>query len=82
AGNTAVLGGPNLAIGVSNGIGTQATNIIGGFNIVAHIGPGTAVLPAPSCPRNEKSENIADAEAFSPTALARVKAEYAVVAWA
>ncbi|PRC61704.1 hypothetical protein C6A85_07095, partial [Mycobacterium sp. ITM-2017-0098] len=42
AGNTAVLGGPNLAIGVSNGIGTQATNIIGGFNIVAHIGPGTA----------------------------------------
>lgn len=41
-GSTAVIGGPNIALGISNGLGTQSTNIIGGFNFVAHLGPGTA----------------------------------------
>ncbi|WP_131809449.1 hypothetical protein [Mycolicibacterium iranicum] len=41
-GSTAVIGGPNLAVGISTGVGSQQTNIIGGFNVVAHVGPGTA----------------------------------------
>ncbi|MDA2895275.1 hypothetical protein PDG61_30500 [Mycolicibacterium sp. BiH015] len=41
-GSTAVIGGPNLALGISNGLGSQTTNIIGGFNVVAHVGPGSA----------------------------------------
>ncbi len=40
-GATTVVGGPNLAVGISNG-DAQSTSIIGGFNILAHIGSGTA----------------------------------------
>ena len=44
-GTTAVIGGPNIAIGASAGGPAQTTAVIGGFNIAAQLGPGsTSVL--------------------------------------
>ena len=40
-GTTAVIGGPNIAIGASAGGPAQTTSVIGGFNIAAQLGPGS-----------------------------------------
>jgi hypothetical protein len=39
-GITAVIGGPNIAIGASAGL-PQSTTVIGGFNFAAQLGPGS-----------------------------------------
>ena len=40
-GLTAVIGGPNIAIGASAGGPPQTTSVLGGFNIGAQLGPGS-----------------------------------------
>ncbi|WP_422746615.1 hypothetical protein ACN27E_03490 [Mycobacterium sp. WMMD1722] len=42
AGTTSVIGGPNLALGLSNSGGASGASVTGGFNVVVQVGPGSS----------------------------------------